>query len=107
FAFVLPAYVVAILLLIRRRERFDVPRLPGLLFAAFTLLVLTESVNPQLASPLVGPIGAFVWLFYIPLLPLGYHMFSSRGGLQRLLKWMTILSLVPLLLGLLEAALVY
>lgn len=107
FAFVLPAYVVALALLVRRREQFHVPRLPGLMFAAFTLLVLTESVNPRLAAPLIGPIGIKVWLFYIPLLPLGYHMFSSKHELQRLLKTMTILALVPLVAGLIEAALVY
>jgi hypothetical protein len=106
-AFTVPAYAGALLLMVRRRERLDVPGLPRLLLLAFSALVLVEAVNPRLARPVIGPIGVKVWLFYIPLLPLGYHMFTGKAGLQRLLKWLTILGLIPCLLGILEAALVY
>ncbi|HWE34656.1 MAG TPA: hypothetical protein VG410_14285 [Solirubrobacteraceae bacterium] len=105
--FIGPAYVAAALLWVRRKERFEVPRVPRILFGAFTALVLVEAFNPRLANHLLGAIGAAVWLFYIPLLPLGYHMFSRLGGLQRVLKWMTILALVPCVLGILEAAAIY
>jgi hypothetical protein len=107
FAFVLPAYVGALLMVLRRRVDLRVPRLPGVLFGAFTALVVVEGVNPRLARPLIGPIGMKVWLFYLPLLPLGYHMFDHKRGLQHLLKWLTILALVPCVLGLIEAAMVY
>jgi hypothetical protein len=107
FVFVGPAYVGAIAMWLRRRELFAVPRLPRVLLGMLTALVLVEAVNPRLARPLIGPIGVKVWLFYLPLLPLGYHMYSERGGLQRLLKGLTIVALVPCVLGILEAALVY
>jgi hypothetical protein len=107
FVFVGPAYLGAIAMWLRRRELFEVPRLPRVLLGTLTALVLVEAVNPRLARPLIGPIGVKVWLFYIPLLPLGYHIYSERGGLQRLLKGMTIVALVPCVLGILEAALVY
>jgi hypothetical protein len=102
-----PAYISALLLVIGRRERFHVPRLPRVLFGMFTALVLVQAFNPRLANPFVGAIGVSVWLFYIPLLPLGYHMFSGLGGVRHLLKWMTILALVPCVIGIGEAALIY
>jgi hypothetical protein len=107
FVFVGPAYVGAIAMWLRRRERFEVPWLPRVLLGMLTALVLVEAFNPRLARPLIGPIGVKVWLFYLPLLPLGYHMYSQRGGLQRLLKGLTIVSLVPCVVGILEAAAVY
>jgi hypothetical protein len=106
-AFVVPAYLGALLLLLRRRERLSVPRVPVLLLGAMSCLILVEAVNPALANPLVAVIGIKVWLFYIPLIALGYHMFSQKRDLDRLLKWMTILAMIPCALGLVEAALVY
>ncbi|MDQ6778280.1 MAG: hypothetical protein M3071_19145 [Actinomycetota bacterium] len=106
-AFVGPAYVGALLLLLRRRERLAVPRAPVLLLGAMACLVFVQAVNPALAKPLVGAIGVKVWLFYIPLIALGYHMYTEKRDLARLLKWMTILATIPCALGLVEAALVY
>ena len=68
--FIGPAYVAAMLLWLCRREQFEVPRVPRILFGAFTALVLVQAVNPRLANHLLGGIGAAVWLFYIPLLSL-------------------------------------
>jgi len=106
-AFVGPAYIGALLLLLRRRERFTVPRAPVLLLVAMACLVFVQAFNPALAKPLVGAIGIKVWLFYIPLVALGYHMYTQKRDLDRLLKWMTILAMIPCVLGLIEAALVY
>lgn len=105
--FMAPAYVAAYWLFVARRQPLAVPGLPRVLFGAFTALVLVEAVNPRLVRPLVGPIGAYIWLFYIPLLPLGYHMFARKRDLQHLLKWMTILALFPNVLGIAEAVLIY
>jgi hypothetical protein len=71
------------------------------------LLVLVEAVNPKLHRSLIGPIGIKIWLFYLPLLPLGYHMFRDRLALARLLKLVAIAGMVPCILGIIEAAFVY
>lgn len=106
-AFIGPAYLGAIVAVISRRERLTLPRAPWLLLSALSALVVVQAANPKLERALVGPIGAKVWLFYLPLIVLGYHMFSEKGGLQQVLKWMTILAMVPCVLGILEALLIY
>lgn len=105
--FVAPAYLGAIVATVRRRERFAMPGLPRILLTFLGLLVVVQGFNPHLPRPLVGPIGVRVWLFYLPLIVLGYHLFTSREQLQKLLKGMVIVAMVPCVLGVIEAVLVY
>jgi hypothetical protein len=106
-AFVIPAYIGALVALVRGRESFPVPRAPWLLACAFALLVFVEMFNPHIPKALIGPIGFKQWLFYLPMLPLGYHMHGDRVELRKVLKWVAIAGLVPDALGIVEAILVY
>jgi hypothetical protein len=100
--FVLPAY--AAFLLARARLGWSFPGAPLLPLGAFAALVAVLSL-PQLANPLVPLVGAKVWLFTVPLLFLGYHLPRSRSHLRRLLAAMTLVGLVPVVVGIVEAAL--
>jgi hypothetical protein len=68
--------------------------------------VLAEAVNPRLPNHLVGLIGIKIWLFYIPLFFLGYHLVQSRRQLFRVLGLMALLAIVPAGIALLEFLLV-
>jgi hypothetical protein len=52
-------------------------------------------------------IGVKVWLFYIPLLFLGYHFIESRDNLRSVLGVMTAVAIVPAVIGLVEAIAIY
>jgi hypothetical protein len=105
--FVGPAYVGALVAAVRRRERFDVPGIPLILLACLSLLIVVEAFNPHLPRPFVGAIGVRVWLFYVPLIVLGYHFADRREQVQKLLKWMLVVAMIPCVLGIIEAVLVY
>ena len=107
FVFVIPAYVGFLL-----RRSGDQRALPfghatTWLLASFALLVAGQSFNPGLSSGLVAAIGAKVWLFYIPLSVLAYHMVRDRRELHRLLGLMSLAAVLPALIGVAEALLIY
>src|SRR5205807_1824289 len=52
-------------------------------------------------------IGMKVWLFYIPLLFLGYHFIESRDNLRSVLGIMTAVAMVPAVIGIAEAVAIY
>jgi hypothetical protein len=107
FVFVIPAY--AGFMASRRAQRRRIPpgALPVVLLALFGLLVVVQVFNPALPNRLVGLIGVKVWLFYIPLSLIGYHLVESIADLGRLLAVMSLAAIVPALVGLVEAVLVY
>ena len=104
--FVIPAYGGAMVAIITRRERFSLPGFPTVVFAMFTCLIFLQAFNPLLEKPLLGLIGIKVWLFYVPMLFLGYHLFRTREELQRVLRWMLLIAMVPCVIGILEAGLI-
>jgi hypothetical protein len=107
FLFVVPAYVGFLLWAWRRRVRISFPGAPVTLLLALAAIVVAQAFNPNLPKPLVGLIGVKVWLFYVPLIFLGYHLVRTREELHRLFGLMTLLALVPAGVGLIEAALIY
>ena len=100
--FILPAYLV--FAVAYARSGWSFPGAPLLPMVGFAALVAVESLQ-QLANPLVPLIGAKVWLFTMPLLFLGYHLPRSRTHLRRLLAVMSVVGLVPAVVGIVEAAL--
>jgi hypothetical protein len=70
-------------------------------------LVFVHLFNPQLVNPLVGLIGLKVWLFYLPLYVLGYHLISSKKELVRLAQITLALGMIPVLYGIAQAGLIY
>ena len=107
FVFVIPAYVGFLVYFWRRRRPFWFKGAPLVLFGLLALIVVIQGFNPDLPNHLVGLIGIKVWLFYVPLFFLGYHLVETRGQLFRVLGGMTLLAIVPAVIGLAEVALYY
>jgi hypothetical protein len=105
--FIIPAYVGFLASGIGQRRRIEPGTFPSVPLLLFALLVFAQILNPSLPNRLVGLIGAKVWLFYLPLCALAYHLVDSRRDLSRLLATMSVVAIVPALVGLIEAALVY
>lgn len=104
--FVLPAYA-GFLAGRGERGRVEPGVIPAVLLALFALLVAIQVFNPALPNRLVGLIGAKVWLFYVPCCLLAYHLVETRADLARLLGVMSVAAIVPALIGVAEAVLVY
>jgi hypothetical protein len=107
FAFILPAYLGFVIHHVFARKAVAFREAPLALFIGLTAWVVTQVFNPGLPTILVGLIGAKVWLLYIPLYFLGYHLLESRESLLRLLSWMTYPALIPAVIGIVEAVLLY
>ncbi len=105
FVFVIPAYLGFGMELLRGRIRLSLDPLPVALVTMLGVLVVAEALNPALPNRFVGAIGIKIWLFYIPLSFLGYHLVRERRDLTRLLALMSVSALVPVLIGVVEAGL--
>ncbi len=106
FLFVLPAYVGFFTEFNTRRRPIVFRDAPTVLLGLLALLVLAQALNPNLPNLLVGLIGIKVWLLYIPMLFLGYHLVSSERDLLRLLAVMAAASVLPAVIGVVQAALI-
>jgi hypothetical protein len=106
FLFVLPAYLGFIALRTSRRDNFSFKGAPVVLFVMLALLVVGQAFNPDLPNALVGAIGIKVWLLYIPLYFLGYHLIRDKADLCRMLGLMSVVALPAIVLGIIEAVLV-
>ena len=107
FVFVIPAYVGFLAFFALRRRRFWFPGAPLVLFGLLALVVLIQAFNPELPNHLIGFVGIKIWLFYIPLVFLGYHLVQSRPDLFRVLGLMSLVAIVPIMVGLVEVVLYY
>jgi hypothetical protein len=83
-------------------KSFSFAPLVGLVF-----LLILHLANPSLTNPVVGLIGLKVWLFYVPLCVLTYHLVDSSGDLISLFKVMAAVGSIPAIVGLVQAVLVY
>jgi hypothetical protein len=107
FVFVIPAYLLFAGYFLLRRRRFWFKGAPLVLFGLLALIVVIQAFNPDLPNHLVGLIGIKVWLFYIPLFFLGYHLVENRDQLFRVLGLMSLVAIVPAVIGLTEVVLYY
>ena len=107
FLFVIPAYIGFFYWYMKSKQNFVFPGFPLLAVVLLAGLVVVEIFNPLLDSLLVGLVGAKVWLFYIPMAFLGYHLVRSRSDLDRLLNIMCLVAIVPAVVGIAEAVLYY
>jgi hypothetical protein len=105
FLFVLPAYLGFVLELVRGRLRLPLAAVPVTLVTMLALLVCLQALNPALPDRLVGAIGIRVWLFYVPLAFLGYHLVRGVSDLRRVLMLLSVSALAPAVLGIVEAVL--
>jgi hypothetical protein len=107
FFFVLPAYVGFLAHRVARRQPIAFPGAPMVLLGLLTLLVLGLSLHPELPNRFVAAIGGKVWLLYVPLIFLGYHLIQSREDLRRLLTVTVLAGFIPALIGIVQAVLLY
>ena len=107
FLFVIPAYIGFFYWCMKSKRNFVFPGFPLLAVVLLAGLVIVEIFNPLLDSLLVGLVGAKVWLFYIPMAFLGYHLVRNRSDLDRLLKFMCLMAIIPAVVGIAEAVLYY
>lgn len=105
--FVGPIYIGFAVHQIRMRRPLAFPAAPTLTLALLAVLVVGQMLNPSVPNALTALIGAKVWLLYMPMLFVGYHLLRDTKDLERLLKVMTLSALLPALLGLVEAVLFY
>jgi hypothetical protein len=104
--FIIPAYIGFFAWASTHRVRIVFPGAPMIPLLLLALLVLGQTLNPLLPNLLVGAIGVKVWLFYIPLYFLGYHLVRDRRDLSRLLAVMSVSAVLPLVVGIMEAFLI-
>lgn len=103
--FVLPAYTAFILNTPIRKWVF--PGAPVVAMTLFALLAIADSFSPQSHSLLGSLIGLKVWLLYLPLLLLGYHLIDSRQRLTRILGLIALPAAFPATIAIAEAVLLY
>lgn len=104
--FVLPAYVGFLTEFVTQRKQIAIDGIPTALLTLLAFLVLVQALNPGLPNLLVGMIGIKTWLFYIPLLFVGYHLIASERDLFRVLTIMAAAAIVPVVLGIGQGALI-
>ncbi len=107
FLFVVPAYAGFFATMITQRRRIAFDRAPLVLFGLLVLIVTAEALNPGLPNLLVGLIGIKVWLLYIPLYFVGYHLVTDRESLRLFLKVVSLAAILPATVGIVEAILIY
>lgn len=107
FFFVIPAYVGFVAMYVIQRKPIRFSGAPVWLIGGFSALVLIQLLNPNLNNWLAGLVGVKIWLFYIPLGFLAYHLINTKEELIRLTKILLLISLIPFLFGVVQAILVY
>ncbi len=107
FLFVIPAYIGFFYWSMKSRRNIVFPGFPLLPLLLLAGLVVVEVFNPLLRSLLVGLVGAKVWLIYIPMAFIGYHLIRSRRDLDYLLNLMCLTAILPAVVGIAEAILYY
>ena len=105
--FVLPCYTGFVAEAILRRKRVAFDGAPAVILISFALLVIVQALNPSTSSFLVKLIGVKVYLFYIPLIFVGYGLVETREDLWRLLRVLGMSAILPCVVGIVEAALIY
>jgi hypothetical protein len=109
FLFVIPAYLSFVIWYTRKHNKMPLffPGAPVRLFAALAGILCIQCFNPQLTHLLVGLVGLKVWLLYIPLYFLGYHLIDSKERLFQIARVILFIGMIPVTIGLLEAFLIY
>lgn len=100
--FVIPAYIAFFLFNTRLLRQAPIPQALLGCIGVMTLIVLLQTLNPNVLHWLVAAIGAKVWLFYIPLMFLAAAFLRSQGDLVRFLRVMVAIAILPCLIGLLQ-----
>jgi hypothetical protein len=96
-----PLYGSLVIAAVAGREHMRVQR--TWLTLAVALFALVVAMHVLLApSLLIGLVGAKVWLFYIPMIAVGYQFVRSSRDALSLLKLTALLAVIPSILGVAE-----
>lgn len=106
FLFVIPAYVGFAGVQLLRQPNAHVVGFPLGIVLGFVALVVAQLLNPALPSVIVGLIGTKVWLMYIPLAYLGYHLVHTKADLRRVLFVMCAAAVIPAGVGIVEGIII-
>jgi hypothetical protein len=71
------------------------------------ILVGVQTIQTGLTSPLAALVGLKTWLLYVPLLVLAQQLFVRGEDITRWLRVLVVVALIPSLIGISEAALIY
>lgn len=109
FLFIIPTYLSFIIWYSRRGSKTPLffSGAPMRLFIALAGILIIHLFNPRLTHLLVGLVGLKVWLLYIPLFFLGYHLIDSKERLFQIARVILFIGMIPVTIGLLEAFLIY
>ncbi len=105
--FVLPAYASFAVWFLRFRPRTRIPAIILATVVAFALLVVLHAFDNTVANSEVALIGLRTWLFYMPLLALGYHLCTRADAVDRLARCLLLIALIPTAIGIAQSALIY
>ncbi len=101
--FIIPAYVGFVL----TRRKIYFPKIIVFLLSLFSMLAVVQLYNPNLLNLFMGFIGLKVWLFYIPILFMAFHLVDSKKQLIKLIKGLVMIALIPCVIGIIQAILIY
>jgi hypothetical protein len=107
--FVVPAYLGFAAAAMKRQEQWpSFPASPLLraLCGVFVVLVLGQALNPHVSSLAAAGVGVKTWLFYIPLVVLGFNLAQTRIEVERVFRWMLLAGLLPVAIGITQSLLI-
>ena len=104
--FVIPAYLGFGGAYLLAHRDVSIPGFPLALTAVVAAVAFLQLLNPTLPNMFVGLIGMKVWLMYIPMAFLGYHLVQRREDLEGILRLMALVAVVPCVIGIVEGVLI-
>ncbi len=99
FLFVIPLYLAFFLGASGVRAGRYVPASVRMSVVALVVLILVQTLNPNLSNWLVAAIGLKVWLMYIPLTLVAIIFFRDSMEQDRLLRMMVVMAWIPCIVG--------
>lgn len=104
--FLVPAYLGFLIAMRSGRRRISFSRAPATALGLIGVLAVVQILNPKLPATLVGLIGLKLYVFYLPLLWLGYHLIRDERDLWRTFAIISLGAIVPCTIGIAESALI-
>ena len=100
--FIIPTYLSFFLIKQVSVSQFRIPKSIIRVLMALIAIVFVQMFNPNVSNWMVAAIGAKVWLFYIPLMFVGYALLRSGRDWLRFLRIVVTVGWIPCTIGILE-----
>ena len=106
--FLLPGYIGLVMTVAARRTfRWPLSTALTILVVGLVLIVVVEAIRVVTLNAIVALIGIKTWLLYVPLLIAPAAAFASIWQVQRFIRLLAIVSLLPSVVALLQFVLVF